>query len=368
MQRDCSSLPKSRARVFLVEMPRICHCKTCGQQHGPPTGKHCRNARIADITGVQELLPVLMEIKNKLNNVDEKVTNVDERVKKVEEKQLSGGDVVSGQLPVDSEGSDDGDVEEMPEQMGATGGEDYVTPAALRKDIRAMRKAAERIERMQDTDSDDGLEDITTKKTSRNGKKSGTMLVASEVVKSRIDWPHMYVTRLTGGGREGVPYKQLRIEEFVYGFLLMLESPKCTWDKDTMLVILRMLMRDTMDFAWENARAFYEMVGHDVEAGVRKWTDSDEIFNLRLLHSRVSLTEKKEQKEGKKPNSYRAPATPARPCALYQRGTCEHNRDHPPFSHVCAYCYRATGMMCRHADTECIRKNSDDSKNGPKRE
>ena len=59
------------------------------------------------------------------------------------------------------------------------------------------------------------------------GKKLGCMLVAAETVDERIDWPHMYVTRATGGRRKGVAYNELTAEELAYGFACMLQSPWC---------------------------------------------------------------------------------------------------------------------------------------------
>ena len=57
------------------------------------------------------------------------------------------------------------------------------------------------------------------------GRKSGSTLVASDLVRDRIDWPHMHVKRVIGGRRKNVEYTDLRIEEFVHGFLVMLASP-----------------------------------------------------------------------------------------------------------------------------------------------
>ena len=128
-----------------------------------------------------------------------------------------------------------------------------------------------------------------------------------------------------------------------------------------------MMMQDSLDFAWENA--FYELVGLDVEKGVRKWTDKEAIRDMRMIHSRTNMNDKtKETPAVKKNSGGRATSAPVKCCALYQRRTCEHGRDHPPFSHGCMYCHRLTRMLYRHPESDCYRKASDESKNGVKRE
>ena len=338
-------------------MPRNYKCKNCGVQHAPPTGKHCRNTVENGQNDVlSELLPVLLEIKKQLANKGES------------EKTVEGAE---GTSELENDGDEAASVDSEPVRdvvrVSDDGDDDGITPQELRKDIRAMKKAAERIARIQSDDSDD--EDSgTTKRSRANGKKSGSMMTSTEVVKDRIDWPHMYVKRVVGGARIGSAYKDLTVPEFVYGFLCMLESPKCKMDKEVMLGILRMLMQDAMDFSWEGVRAFYQMIGVDVETGDRRWTDSDDIRDLRMMHSRVTPLEKKDTRDGKKAGGGRQNPSVVRCCALYQKRACELNRDHMPFSHVCAYCHKATGMMCRHAEDECFRKIADDSKNGQKRE
>ena len=112
----------------------------------------------------------------------------------------------------------------------------------------------------------------------------------------------MHVQRVVAGQRTAISYKELKVEEFVLGFLIMLDSPRGKWDKEVMLEILKMLLQDTVDFDWENARNFYLMVGLYVEAGVRRWTDMEAIRQQRIIHSRTVYQEKKESKESKKGN------------------------------------------------------------------
>ena len=178
----------------------------------------------------------------------------------------------------------------------------------------------------------------------------------------------MHVQRVVAGQRTAISYKELKVEEFVLGFLIMLDSPRGKWDKEVMLEILKMLLQDTVDFDWENARNFYQMVGLDVEAGVRRWTDMEAIRQQRIIHSRTVYPEKKESKESKKGNGGKNTARDLRCCALYQKRACEQNRDHQPFTHACSYCAKATGMAYRHPEEDCFRKTLEESKNSAKRE
>ena len=232
-------------------------CRKCGVPHMPPTGKKCQHRvelleqlEPEEMEDMQEqaeqpepvqadaILPLLMEISRRLTNVEANQAAVAESVVEVAATN---------------------------EPLQAVGGIDdraVIAPSVLRSDADIMRRAAARIARMQLDDSEEEGE-LTISTARRKGKKSGSAMLAADVVKQQIDWPHLYVTRMTGGTRVPVPYKQLRIQEFVFGFLKMLKKPQAAWDKELMLDILCMLMQDAMDFDWANVRAFYEMLGLD---------------------------------------------------------------------------------------------------------
>ena len=161
---------------FLCEkdkMPRIYKCRKCGQQHGPPTGKQCTNDRdLGTDNPVQDLLPVLMEIKSNMGSMEEYMANrigsMEERMASMESRDRAESE--QGEQEQDSDGSDEG--ETVADEEGATGGSD-ITPKMLRKDIRAMRKAAGRLAKFQDTDSED--EDYTVLHTTKRNVKSPAM-------------------------------------------------------------------------------------------------------------------------------------------------------------------------------------------------
>ena len=345
-------------------MPRDYYCKKCGVTHQPPTGKKCERA----MEEVEEendggMLPLMQQMKEQLDRMDadmkEQMGVMNERVKRVEDNSASGG---GAQMQAAAEAGVRGDDERSSSDMQA-----LITPASLRNDVRAMERAAQRIAQFRDDDDDDD-EDTVGTRTRSSGKKSGSLLVAAGNIKKRIDWPHMYVSRVVNGDRVGVPYKQLRVEEFVYGYLEMLDTARNAWDREVMLAMLKMLMQDAMDFSWSNALNFYSLIGVDVENGTKKWTDTEIIKDMRMIHCRVPRPEKKEEKENKKSSNNKTTSQNLRCCALYQKKACEQNKDHHPFTHACSYCAKATGVAYRHPEDDCFRKALDESKNSKARE
>ena len=324
-------------------------CKKCSKTHMPPTGKKCTQEKeLPESTTNDEVLGLLAQLKQQFDGMQ----------LQMESMQAERNDTqAETQQSVEDESSEQG------EESAATGGMKLI----LRSDVRAMERAARRIARFKDDDSDDS-EEATTTRPSSKGKKSGSLLVAADKVKKVIDWPHMHVSRLVNGQRVGVTYKELRIEEFVYGFLEMLDAPDAKWDRRVMLQILKMLMQDAMDFSWANARGFYGLLGVDVESGTKSWNDTDTVRDMRMIHSRAVFPAKIENKDTKKAVNGRNNNQNLKCCALYQKKACEQGRDHPPFSHACSYCARTTGVSYRHPEEDCFRKSIDEAKNLKKRE
>ena len=352
-------------------MPRLYKCRKCGVTHPPPTGKHCRNDRLeeelSDAEDVvsedlvseqgedQTMMELMLEMRQKMGemdtNMNQKMGEMDTRMQKIEESRADQ------QQPADQSGSVD-----LPEQAveaGATGSSE-ATPVSLRQDLQLMCQAAVKLAKLQAEDSDE--DDITgIPKSKTNGKKSGANMTAADTIRKRIDWPHFYVNRMTGGTRrKGVTCSELRVEEFVYGFLNMLAAAHGKWDYAEMIELLKSMMQDAMEFSWTNALTFYEYVGLDIEKGVLSWSNTDRIRELRMTYARTIFPPKKETRDTFRPALQAAPAGMKR--------ACEHERDHPPFKHACSYCYRARSAVCRHAEEDCMRKGSDASKNIKPRE
>ena len=77
------------------------------------------------------------------------------------------------------------------------------------------------------------------------------MRTSDDVTKHDIPWPHFAIRR--AADKKTATYEILNIDDFVYGFLSMLEKPDSGLDPAIMLPILRNLMQDSRDFSWKKA-------------------------------------------------------------------------------------------------------------------
>ena len=345
-------------------MPRSYNCKKCKKTHQPPTGKQCTRDReepAAEQPEMQnQIMATLLELKAQMAGMEQWKGQMGDRLQSVEEAREPEVEIPEVLRESDEEDTSVSSVAEGAQSMEA------ITADKLRKDTELMARAADRLARLR-LDEEMADSDLQVEKTRLQGKKSGSTMIALDIVRQRIDWPHLYVKRMVAGRRKYVAYIDLRMEEFVYGYIAMLAAPKCTMNKDCMIQILGILMQDAMDFSWTNALEFYLQLGLDVEKGDMNWTDMDKIRDMRILHSRAVQPERKENKEQQKTPT-RVNNGPLKNCALYQRHACEHFRDHPPFAHTCSYCARTVNMTCRHPEADCNRKLADEAKNSTRRE
>ena len=335
-------------------MPRTYNCKRCGDTHEPPTGKQCSRIRQQEqnIAGQADgVMPMLLELKEQFQVMSQQMA------------QMQNKD--SSSANDDSYKDSEADLEQSePEEQGAVGGQP-ATASTLRQDVRIMSQAARRLARLRLDDSDD--DDMENYNRRESGKKSGSVLTPTDKIKKQIDWPHMHIQRMFGGRSKNVSYADLRIDEFVYGFMSMIESPQCKWNYRVMTKILKNLMQDSMEFSWSNALMFYQMAGVQVEKGQLQWSDEARIHEMRMQYARTVFPEALRQpKEPVKPQLQAAPAN-MKCCISFQRKECEQDRDHTPFTHACAYCFKAKAALCRHSEEDCKRKMTD-SKNGKPRE
>ena len=296
------------------------------------------------------MLPMLMDITRKMEAMESEIRTM--RNEKEAERAEQTDDIAEatgGNTQQDSDTSDS----------------EIASPQTLRRDRRLMREAARRLQLLRfDRDDDDQIAEDNTR---TSGKKSGSVITATDKVKKVVDWPHMYVQRTAKGSTKGVVFAELRLEEFVYGFLKMVTAPKNKFDKDRMIAMLTDIMQDTMEFSWHSARNFYEKVGINIESGMLGWTDDVAIERLRMQYARTVFPTTKESKDYNKPPLLQAPPN-TKVCVPYQQRSCEQERDHNSFVHACAYCLKTKSAICRHPETDCYRKTNDISKNGRQRE
>ena len=236
---------------------------------------------------------------------------------------------------------------------------------------------------------------------SNRGKKSGATRTAEDIAINDIPWPHFSIRRTSD--KRPATYENLGVDDFVYGYLSMLEAPRSKLDPAIMLPILKNLMQDSRDFSWPKARDFYRDLAAAVEQGTLRWSDSDAIHMLRMTECRTlkpadlasipGLAQQMQRPsnvpvvnnsaattagtsnnapnsahQNKSGASARPPPRPAPPntksCVSYQVNGCGQSGEHEGFSHVCAYCLRTKNAMCKHPEADCIRKFTDRTKNG----
>ena len=78
-------------------------------------------------------------------------------------------------------------------------------------------------------------------------------------------------------------------------------------------------MQLAITYSWENARAWYEEMGIEVEKGMLEWNDDYCIREMRFNHSRPITHERKDTQDAGRPPLRLAPAG-TKACAAYQ--TC----------------------------------------------
>ena len=342
-------------------MGRNYKCKTCGEVHAAPTGKHCDRLEREQAPAPQQqtqtddtqskLLAAMVDLQSKFATMDENMREM--KADKAAERRTHTPEEASVIA------SEEGAVGGQPEEA------EQASPETLRRDTVLMRQASRQLARLRQEDWEDD-EDLQLATSHLAGKKSGSIMTASDIVVRRIDWPHFYIKRISGATRKGVVFRELKVEEFVFGFLCMLEAPHIKMQFRYMVKLLRHIMQDTIDFSWENARNFYEFVGLDVEQGAMKWTDEEVVREMRMTYSRTVFPPRRDGKEtagAPRPALQQAPSG-MKCCAPFQRKECEVAKGHSPFTHACAYCHRVKSALCRHAEQDCYRKTTDQAKNG----
>ena len=345
-------------------MPRIYKCRKCGVSHQSPTGKQCQRQRFEEAdeaaASVTDVMPLLLELKEQMQNASRSMAEQLQTVNQRLDSVVAGGSVADDGATGGHDIDSDEELEQIPDQANAV---------SLCQDMQLMSRAARRLARLRLDDSDD--EEVEALDRTRNaGKKSGSVMTATDTVRKPIDWPHLYITRMNGGKQRNVTYSELQIDEFVYGFLCMLDAPNCKWDFRTMIAILKNLMQDSMEFTWASAASFYRMAGVAVEKKQLQWSDRELLHVMRMTYARTifpNVRESREQTTATPKTQLQMAPAGMRCCVPYQRHTCEQEGDHVPFTHSCAYCFRAKSALCRHPESDCKRK-AFDTKNGKARE
>ena len=193
MSSEVQAVLEQVKRFLIREMPRNYKCRKWGEVHGPPTGKHCRaqaEQEDEEAEPAPQVLNLLLEIRGRMDNFDQ-------RLQRVEEKGSETSSIAQEEPPMDR-----AEMEETPNVD--TRREEDTTPQSLMKDITLMAEAASRIAQLQMNEYNEVQEGtgITVRKA--HAKKSGSVMMASDIVQQTIDWPHLHVRRMEAGRAKGL--------------------------------------------------------------------------------------------------------------------------------------------------------------------
>ena len=328
------------------------HCRKCGTSHEKPTGRGCSRVAVTDGTTSDQaeqngdMMAILRDIQSNMSSVEKRLCELE----KADNNTTAGRNIE----PQDTQAVTEPQECQQPQPMDREQ-VNAATPQSLRANQDAMAQVAVRL-------AEWGLtEDSTNDQTGDNprwrarAKKSGTVSKGTDTVKDIIDWPHFHIRK--GSMRTTPEYADITSEEFVLGFIRMLQDPESKYDRDRMLEILRDLMEDAVDFGWGRARAFYGMIGLDVEQRQLSWTDEQTILKMRLTHFRAETSGpyKKGQRQGN--------VVKNKVCAAFQTKSCDQIGDHGAFRHICDFCLRTKNQPFPHPEDECRSKMHTQPKN-----
>lgn len=347
-------------------------CSKCGSKHEAPTGKNCTR-------GV-ELQTQLLSIADTLETVMARLDAVEldnEAKDKSPAPAPSNGKTVKppatpskGKTPKKKRQSS------PPPHDSTTSEEDDERNT---DDEAAARKARRRLADLgllgDDTDEEAGP---GARRRTKAPVSSGKCRTAEHRVRREIDWPHYYVYNNEGGAW----YSKLTLPEFVYGFTCMIENAPPS-EAPILLKYFKELMSDcAAGYKWEVVRGCHLIIGNMIEQERIRWADHDDIKDIRRQHvwntaiSRPNASGAHSQHTGRRhgaaANAHLPPPVPVTgpvtPCLAYQDRSCHQPGAHPPFYHICEFCYRQVDGRYPHPEVDCKRKffAAGFPKNGPR--
>ena len=232
---------------------------------------------------------------------------------------------------------------------------DVLSPRELRLNYEVGRELHRRLEELEAEDDFAGTSRQPSQRT--RGKRYGAARTVQDTVRRDIDWPHFHI--YTVPGAEPMTFERLSVQEFVFGYMLMVDQRDSKLVRAVMWNVLREFVEDATEYPWHNVKNLYWILASHVENERMEWSDDVEIHKLRVKHA-----QKHDASTTKQPVQPTQPEK-LRYCGLYQKGTCQEKGDHAGQNHMCAFCYRAKGTAYPHPELECRCKTSEEaSKNG----
>ena len=249
----------------------------------------------------------------------------------------------------------DSDDDRPLKQPTANGASAVPSTSQLRRDYEVGRELNRRLAELEAEDDFAGAARPATART--RGKRSGAARTVQDTVKRDIDWPHFHI--YTAPGAEPMTFERLSVQEFVFGYMHMVDQQDSKLDRSIMWNILKGMMEDATEYPWLNVKNYYWVLASHVKNERMEWSNGSEVQSLRAKHAQKHDAPPKKQPVQASTNDK------LRYCGLYQKGNCQEKGDHAGQKHMCAFCYRAKGTAYPHPEIECRRKAAEETpKNG----
>ena len=321
---------------------RVYKCTACARSHERPTGKHCRWQHIEQQE--EQAQPEAraepdIDVVATLNSLKEQIDSLGRQM----------GDRQSNTSGAASLRADPIQQHHVIDQAAspAVGQREIPSIRDLRRDYCVEREVNRRLAEL-DVD-DEVLEPPRQGSRRSRGKRSGAARTVQDKVVRDIDWPHFHI--YTPPGAEPMTYERLSVQEFTYGYMLMVDQPDASFDRQVMWELLKILMEDATEYPWENVLNFFGVVGSHVENDRMEWSDTEGIAKLRVKQSQ------KHDVVAVIPTAAAPKQEKIRYCGPYQKGSCPERGDHAGLRHICAYCFRVKSAPYPHPEAECRRKS-----------
>ena len=363
-QRTCASGDKQNSRLdesqmmslfaemrsFVEEARAGIHQNTGGSSALASTEEQCFGGSSA-LASTEE-----QSIQENASGSEDTQVQTGSSSKRVDTQVKPGGSIQRGS---DFSGQFNNNAVSMDQTRGITDG-NGVNVNSLRMNADIINRASARLAELGVTESMVNESVGNVHVADNKGRKSGAVSKATDRIVKSTDWPHYHIV----GGIDMTPssYEELSLGEFVLGFIRMLQDVDSVYDKDLMLEVLRDILEDSVDFSWQNAKAFFRSTALQVEQGKLKWSDYEVIQKRRFIQCRVNKSTNNAMVVPKKSTKQLSQGSSC--CAAFQTGVCDKRFDHAPFVHACSYCWANKGILVKHREIDChTLANKEASKN-----
>ena len=224
-----------------------------------------------------------------------------------------------------------------------------------RKSTRRTRSSSTTSGSESEEESTSSEDEKPSRRKERKGKKSGKDQTLTCNVKFPQKWPHSHLAQQFVNQKK--KFEELSIGEFCAGYTNILRSAKGS-ERKYRLEHLEELMYLSTQYHWRNVLNYHGAVLIEIERGNKFWGDAFQSLRDTTLAGGF-LTQQRSLRFGSssfgkdKPSGGRVLF-----CSNYQKGTCNHSKDHHGnflgekqlLRHICAKCWLTSKNMSEHPE------------------